>query len=924
MSKNTLCDKKLSIVVIKTDSEIELILNSIIRQKGIDFSQIEVIVEDSCEESVSTKTIEAYADKFYISYEHLPDAELYELYNAGLNKVKGAVVNFIISKAFYATKDVLRRGMKASVSSTVVVNVGYYDADTNERTPYTMQPLQTERYNLEAKSGAVCLNLNGYFINTKLIKDLKFSEKYYDECDIKFILDFIRKNKDFTYLNKTKITSYEPFENNTSKGAVQYKSWWYNESLDNYYNEIKDFLSIPAYFQEAVMYLVFAKINSNFQERNKGVIAKENFEELMARIMKVVCLLDDCTIVQMGADADATRVEHLFKIPRWVSMYLLARKNEALGINVSNYATSSRMFYVGERDGLKVSKTLVANLLMQKVNVRIINKVGNKLQLDCTTTVVDFLNDCDFDLYAMLSKGENDASGRRIEVERSEIYPLLRIFGKTIARMCRFIIEVDLSEVKNGEHLAVYADYQGVPIKHMFSFSSIYAKLSNFSNSFWDMGEYILLKRSKSICFIKKNPFSLLKREVKFELCCLLRSKMNPFSVRYIKMLPLICFRWFYYLSKPFFKNKHIWITWDKLYKAGDNGEYMYQYCLKNTDENIYYMIKKDSPDYARLKSQNRKRILVYKSFKARFYALHSEVILNTHANIASSCGFDNYAYGVIGGFFNPEVICIQHGLTIQRIAQFQNRLFDNIRLYCCASPYEVENISGEMYGYSPESIKLTGLARYDGLKSNDQKIILITPTWRRNVVNSSVAHFKKSHNDNFKNSEYFKIYNSLINNKELIECANQTGYKIIYLLHPAMSGQLEDFDKNEYVDIIPATGDINYEKILTESSLMVTDYSGVQFDFAYQRKPLVYYHPDRLPPHYDAGIIDHETMGFGPICKNEKQVVAELCDYMRNECRIKQNHKENADRFFAFDDFNNCERIHATIKEYLKGIGRI
>lgn len=70
--------------------------------------------------------------------------------------------------------------------------------------------------------------------------------------------------------------------------------------------------------------------------------------------------------------------------------------------------------------------------------------------------------------------------------------------------------------------------------------------------------------------------------------------------------------------------------------------------------------------------------------------------------------------------------------------------------------------------------------------------------------------------------------------------------------MHPAVSSQLEDFDRNDYVELIPAASDMNYEKILTESSLMVTDYSGVQFDFAYQRKPLLYYHPASLPPHYE------------------------------------------------------------------------
>ena len=160
-----------------------------------------------------------------------------------------------------------------------------------------------------------------------------------------------------------------------------------------------------------------------------------------------------------------------------------------------------------------------------------------------------------------------------------------------------------------------------------------------------------------------------------------------------------------------------------------------------------------------------------------------------------------------------------------------------------------------------------------------------------------------------------------MINNKKLIECAKKTGYKIIYLLHPAMSGQLEDFTRNDFVDIIPATGNINYEDILTRSSLMVTDYSGVQFDFAYQRKVLVYYHPDALPPHYDAGGLDYETMGFGPICKNEEQIVDELCENMKNKCKIKDEYKRRADDFFAYDDFDNCKRILNQIDKYLESI---
>jgi len=215
--------------------------------------------------------------------------------------------------------------------------------------------------------------------------------------------------------------------------------------------------------------------------------------------------------------------------------------------------------------------------------------------------------------------------------------------------------------------------------------------------------------------------------------------------------------------------------------------------------------------------------------------------------------------------------------------------------------------------------LKLTGVARYDGLKSNDQKQILITPTWRRNIANSNVAHVKKGHNDYFKNSEYYKVYNSLINDTRLIECAKKNNYRVIYLLHPAASAQLDDFDRNDYVEIIPAAGDMNYEKILTESSLMVTDYSGVQFDFAFQRKPLLYYHPASLPPHYDqskAYMYDRDA--FGPIIDNHEDMVNALCEYMSSGCRMKPEYVERADRFFAYTDDKNRERIYREILDFL------
>ncbi|MCD7757638.1 MAG: CDP-glycerol glycerophosphotransferase family protein, partial [Clostridiales bacterium] len=358
-----------------------------------------------------------------------------------------------------------------------------------------------------------------------------------------------------------------------------------------------------------------------------------------------------------------------------------------------------------------------------------------------------------------------------------------------------------------------------------------------------------------------------------------------------------------------------------KQYKAGDNGEYMYHYCRENhsNEVEIYYTLRKEAPDYPRLVKEDKKHILVYGTLRCQLISLMAEVILDTHANIAAQ-------YNPIPAY-NPftkdlqrgQVVCIQHGLTIQKIAQYQNRVFDNIRLYCCASPNEVQNLSHPIYGYQSNELRLVGMARYDGLVNNDQKIILITPSWRRNVVNSSMANTRRTHNDNFKGSTYFRIYNDLINDEKLTACAKARGYRIVYLLHPAMSAQIDDFDRNGYVELVPATGDVSYEQMLCQSSLMVTDYSGVQFDFAYMRKPVLYYHPADLPPHYDEGGLTYSTQGFGPICTGHQEIVDAICASMEQGCRMEEKYVQRADAFFAFADHNNCQRIYDEVQHWME-----
>ena len=262
---------------------------------------------------------------------------------------------------------------------------------------------------------------------------------------------------------------------------------------------------------------------------------------------------------------------------------------------------------------------------------------------------------------------------------------------------------------------------------------------------------------------------------------------------------------------------------------------------------------------------------------------------------------------------------CIQHGLSVQQLAQELNQVYNNTKRYYCASKYEIKNLEHPIYGYEDKSVlRLTGIPRYDGLINNDKRQILITPTWRAYISMPPVMGQSRPYFPGFKETNYYKIYYNLLTDERLIQTARKTGYKLIYLLHPIISAQIVDYPNIENVEIIPAST-ANYEKILTESSLMLTDYSGVQFDFAYMRKPVVYYHPPKLPPHYKEGGFFYDSMGFGEICTEHDEMVNCLCEYMENDCKVKPFYLERQDDFFAYSDHNSCKRIYDDMIDYQK-----
>ena len=162
--------------------------------------------------------------------------------------------------------------------------------------------------------------------------------------------------------------------------------------------------------------------------------------------------------------------------------------------------------------------------------------------------------------------------------------------------------------------------------------------------------------------------------------------------------------------------------------------------------------------------------------------------------------------------------------------------------------------------------------------------------------------------------SEYFANLNSFLNNPKLVE----SDYRVVFKPHPELLRPVDgvrfinlfDIPDNVYLAI-----DESYQELLNGSSVLITDYSSVFFDFAYLKKPVIYYHPND-DYHYEKSYFDYDTMGFGDITKSETELLDKLTYYIENGCQMEDEYKKRVDKFFTHIDKNNSKRVYDWIKK--------
>lgn len=366
----------------------------------------------------------------------------------------------------------------------------------------------------------------------------------------------------------------------------------------------------------------------------------------------------------------------------------------------------------------------------------------------------------------------------------------------------------------------------------------------------------------------------------------------------------LICFPFGYWL----FCKKDIYIVCERGTDARDNGYHMFKYIVEHHPEkNVYYIIDKKSVDYQKVAQLGR--VINYKSWKHVLYFIAARKKISSH--IMGYAPGTPYLFQRIKRYFKipGKHILLQHGVIYNNLIGLHA---DQARmdLFICGAKPEYEFVK-RTFGHPEGVVCYTGLARYDNLHNHvTNNEILIMPTWRMYLSNLSKEDFVRS--------DYYVHWDEVLKNPHLSDILQEHNLKLVFYPHYEMQKFIDCFKiENENVVIANFDG-YDVQKLLIDAKLLITDYSSVFFDFAYMKKPCIYYQFDKsefYSQHYKQGYFDYSKNGFGEVATDIDELLEALKKNLDLNFSLETTYAERIDHFFELHDTHNCERIFEAVE---------
>jgi CDP-glycerol glycerophosphotransferase (TagB/SpsB family) len=341
---------------------------------------------------------------------------------------------------------------------------------------------------------------------------------------------------------------------------------------------------------------------------------------------------------------------------------------------------------------------------------------------------------------------------------------------------------------------------------------------------------------------------------------------------------------------------------------AQDNAYYFFRYLIENQpQQKVRFILRRDSSDWPQ-SWRERLRCVPMFSFRHLWHLLRAEMLISSQSRLHGyQLRSDKSPFGRL--LMKKRFVFLQHGVIGLKKIEFDRRNKKLSADIFLSSTREEQEIICREYGYEKNEVPLTGLPRFDVLqdKSKEYRYLLIMPTWRE--------WLKDMNRDAFAATEYYAKYAELLTNEQFISAAKSNGLAIKFYLHFNLH-QFMGFFKNLTKEIeFIEQGVMPVNELLMRSSVLVTDYSSVLWDFYQMRKPVVLYHFD-LPTYQkeQGAYLDLEGV-FGGISAPDPASVAAL---VTRAVELGERFIPAGVRFEHYDR-RNSQRVYDEIMQFLQ-----
>ena len=954
------------IAIYNTEEFLEEAIESIIQQT-IDFKNIELILVDDGSIDDSKDICLKYKEKYpkNIKYIYQENQGQATARNNGMKIAKGKYLNFLDSddKLESNALELVYNFFESHYNEVDVVSIPmkFFDRQSGEHI-LNYKYENTQLIDLTQNPSYIQLSASSAFFKRKAIKNNEFDTELIVSEDAVFVNKILlEKSKLGVVSNTAYLYRKRNVKTSTIDSSIKKKEYYIDRSqrffkaLFEYAKEKKG--NIPDFIKFTVMY----DIQWMFYIKDvSDVLNKEELNQLYSLLHELLCEIEDYIILnQKHPDRSLIKTILLFKHQEMETMKNSSANNVVK--RVSRYNIDQLYYHIFYIDNIEVKDNTLHILGFLKsffdvdeIKIQAVKFNKNEF-LDYWTY---YFNE---NKIAFIKKEFLNRNGKNIQcylINSTNTYPNLKIddfltkeinFNLTKYYSFSEIEELILNDLIDIDNYNVL--YEKITNEFIESKSKVYD--GEYNEYSFRERTYLNLNYNSSFNFeckipLKVNEDSIIKIRASYEeLNFYLDIRFNyyskltqesfyskkenylvkfennlfnvsPYTYRDIIQLEkenidylvskkdsnlneIIEFRQNYLNSYPKYGHKRIWLFMDRPDSAGDNAEELYKFSLKQNDGiDKYFIIKKDSKDYKRLKEFAN--IVEYKSNDHKLLTCFAEKIISSHPDDDLLNPFSGKFEKYYNGLISAKTCFLQHGIILNNISSWLHKYDKFLYLFVTSTIDEYNSILENSYNYDKSVVKLLGLPRYDALHSeNEKNQIIITPTWRRSIREMSEEQILES--------EYFKRWNHILNNEELLKFLNEHKYEILFKPHPNINDCIHLFDLSN----VTFDEELSYKDSFNESKLLITDYSSVAFDFAYLKKPIIYYQWENDDFHFDLSesYFKYDKMGFGETIHDENDLIQIIKEYILNDCQMKDKYRKRVDNFYKFHDKNNCKRVY-------------